>query len=141
MINCKANYGTFLNRLNRIEELYDKSIVKAIHDNKNIALWFSRCPFLNDVCLNEEIFKNVKKQIGLYWFSSNALKKFANSPMTSCEKTEQNESLRILEYGDRIYCHTSSRTIESINTEEDLLKLKDKWGCKVEYMSAKGNYL
>lgn len=112
-----------------------------MHDNHNIALWFSRRPFLENATINHDIFKNVKKQIGLYWYSKEAILKFINSPMTACEVAEMNESLRILENGDKMYCHTSKTIIVSINTEDDLLKLKNDWKCCVEYKSVKDNNL
>lgn len=52
-----------------------------------------------------------------------------------------NEFLRILENGDKMYCHTLKTIIESINTEDDLLKLKNNWKCYIEYKSVQGNSL
>jgi len=100
-------------------DVYNTDKVKVVFDLNNYALYFSRSiiPFQRN---NMAVFKHV----GLYVFRKEFLLHFALMKRTKLEIAEELEQLRILENGYKIKIVKVSKDSISIDTEEDLKKLK-----------------
>ncbi|WP_035291745.1 3-deoxy-manno-octulosonate cytidylyltransferase [Clostridium sp. KNHs214] len=81
-------------------EINNPNIAKLITDKNGYAIYFSR----STIPFNRDKIDNIKyyKHIGVYGYTKEFLKKFANLPQTSLEITEQLEQLRAIESGYKI---------------------------------------
>jgi len=101
------------------EEFRSPDVVKAIIDEKNFALYFSRSPIptlLNPV-LNESYFY---KHIGIYAYNKDFLFTFKKLPASYLETHEKLEQLRALEHGYRIKVIETKFETVGVDTPEDL---------------------
>jgi 3-deoxy-manno-octulosonate cytidylyltransferase (CMP-KDO synthetase) len=121
--------STPVTRIKSEEDLYNPNITKVVMDRYGFALFFSAslipCPrayFLK----KQPFFGKLEffKHIGVYAFRKNFLLKFKTLPSGPLEKFEQLEQLRILENGYRIKVVIISRDSISVDTLEDIRKLK-----------------
>ncbi len=115
-------------RIERMEEVNDKSVVKAVFDAKGRALYFSRSPIPYPRCGGGVWYKH----IGPYGWRRDFLLDFASSGQTPLEKTESLEMLRVLERGHAIQCVRAARDTIEIDTPDDLVKIE-------KYFSASGS--
>lgn len=98
-----------------VEVADSASNVKAIVDNNNKALYFSRSLIPHGA--NEFLY-----HIGIYGFRKDALNKFVKLAPSSLELSEKLEQLRALQNGMSIgVCHVANIPI-SVDTQEDLDK-------------------
>lgn len=106
----------------------DAANVKVLHDLQHDAIFFARnLPFPL-----EYYGSSVAQQLGLYFYSRNALTSFLQSPPVALERNEENESFRFLMNGWRMYCSITERNVFSLNTHEDVQKLSLATGMKLE---------
>lgn len=112
------NMATLVYPSSKIEEFQNSNIVKAVVDNNDFALYFSRSPIPS--CSEEKqdgfIFL---KHLGVYGYKMNFLQKITLLPTSSLEKKEKLEQLRVLENGYKIKVIRSAFDSESVNIEED----------------------
>lgn len=122
----KIRYATFAKRIESEEYLYDPNRVKVIFDRDDIALWFSRfpIPFLQGVNRNRAARFDYYYHIGVYFFRRDRLLAFHRLPQSRLEKAESLEQLRILENQGRIRIFKINSRIYSIDTRDDLKRLK-----------------
>ncbi|MDO5116847.1 MAG: 3-deoxy-manno-octulosonate cytidylyltransferase [Synergistaceae bacterium] len=107
-------------RIEKMEELEAKDVVKVVFDAKRRALYFSRSPIpypRNDGGV-------WYKHIGPYGWRRGFLLDFAASEQTPLEKTESLEMLRVIENGYAIKCVAAMRDTIEIDTPDDLLKIE-----------------
>ncbi|MCC8417697.1 MAG: 3-deoxy-manno-octulosonate cytidylyltransferase [Rickettsia endosymbiont of Bryobia graminum] len=98
-----------------IETADSASNVKAIIDNRNKALYFSRSLIPHGA-------SKFLYHIGIYGFRKDALNKFVKLPPSSLELSEKLEQLRALQNDMSIgVCHVTNIPI-SVDTQEDLDK-------------------
>lgn len=132
------NVVTPICKIEYLSELLDTNFVKVVVDKKNFALYFSRSviPFLRDefeikqqnfIVKNTEAVRNYQffRHIGVYGYKRNFLFKFLRLPMGRLEKVEKLEQLRILEYGYKIKTVLVDEKPISVDTKEDLDKVKE----------------
>lgn len=114
--------ATAIKEIEDEEELNNPNIVKVVKDKDNFALYFSRAalPYLRDKDFKPAYFKH----IGLYAYTKDFLYVFKNLPVSSLEKAEKLEQLRVLEAGFRIKTVISPFDSYGVDTEEDLSKVE-----------------
>lgn len=95
-----------------------ESNVKAVVDNNNKALYFSRAVIPHGA-------KEFLYHVGIYGFKAGALEKFVHLEQSKGETTEQLEQLRALDNGMSIGVCYSNEVPISVDTPEDLAKARD----------------
>lgn len=97
------------------DELENPAVVKVATDSEGFALYFSRhaIPFPR-----EERAGPVKKHVGIYAYTREALESFAGWPQSLLEKAEALEQLRFLENGTRIKMSRGEGTEMAVDTPE-----------------------
>jgi len=119
-----VSMATIMKRLKDPQEINDPNVVKVVVDKDSFALYFSRSPI---PCLaqNSKVESPVYyKHIGLYGYTKDFLFTYRNLPISSLEKTECLEQLRVLEEGFRIKVLETKYDTVGIDTPQDLEKLK-----------------
>lgn len=117
--------------------------VKVVCDKNAYAIYFSRLPipfsralwlkapgekgwdnFFSQYSLSDIQRTGVKKHVGIYGYRRETLLKFSQWPSTPLEIEEELEQLRALEYRIKIKMVMTQESSPSIDTPEDLQKLK-----------------
>jgi 3-deoxy-manno-octulosonate cytidylyltransferase (CMP-KDO synthetase) len=128
----KIQTSTPVKKITSGDELLDPNVVKVVIDEKGFALYFSRSvvPFLRMDADQKVWIKrhDYYKHIGLYVFRKEFLLTFTQWESSPLEQAEQLEQLRILEHGQRIKCVVTEHDSFSVDTHEDLERLKDRIG-------------
>jgi len=102
----------------------DPNVVKVVADKNNFALYFSRAaiPYCRE---GSEAKKPLYyKHIGLYGYTKDFLFTYRNLAVSSLEKTECLEQLRVLEEGFRIKVIETKFDTVGVDTPSDLEKVK-----------------
>ena len=113
------------------EEYLDPNAVKVVTDRDGFALYFSRSP----IPYSRKGFSGLPgqpyKHIGLYVFRRDFLFEFTKMKPTALELSESLEQLRALENGHRIKVVEVRYNPVSVDTPEDLEKVRTivKGGC------------
>jgi 3-deoxy-D-manno-octulosonate cytidylyltransferase len=97
------------------EDLENPAVVKVATDLSRYALYFSRYPIPFPRNPREE---RVKKHVGLYAYRRDALRRFAEWPMSPLEAAESLEQLRFMENGVRIFMAEAEGTELAVDTPE-----------------------
>lgn len=112
--------ATAVKVLDKEKDVSDPNVVKAVLDNAQNALYFSRAPipFNRD----ERAFKELKyyKHLGIYGYRKDFLMKFKDLPPSALEQTEKLEQLRVLSAGYKIKAVITPHDAVSVDTEQDL---------------------
>lgn len=123
----ETKIASLVYKVNRPEDLTNKSEVFVTFDKYNNALYFSRAviPELKDVNKSEWFGKiDFYKHIGLYAYTPDALELFASLPQTSLEIAEGLEQNRWLENGHSIKLALTDKESFPVDTQEDLDKIR-----------------
>jgi 3-deoxy-manno-octulosonate cytidylyltransferase (CMP-KDO synthetase) len=119
-----APVATVIKPVDKEEDLNNPNIVKVVIDKRGYALYFSR----STIPFNREAveFKTLKyyKHLGIYAYQKSFLMSFQKLPRSILEETEKLEQLRVLEAGYKIKTTLTDRETISIDTAEDLEKVK-----------------
>ena len=101
------------------KELNSKNTIKVVKNNKNEALYFSRqvIPFDN------QPKTKFYKQVCIIPFERNFLFKYAKLKHRSLEVSESIDMLRVLESGFNVNLVETNKTVQSVDTKEDLSKV------------------
>lgn len=96
-------------------EADDPAVVKVVTDNRDRALYFSRSriPFER-----QQSGVQLKKHVGLYAYTRDALRRFSQWEPTPLERTEMLEQLRFLENGIAIQMKRAAATALAVDTPE-----------------------
>lgn len=119
----KFDVATFASKIKSAEELTNPNCVKAVRSNAGGAVYFSRSPvpYFRDENIYEWHEKfDYWKHIGVYAYTSKALKAFVELEQSPLEKVEKLEQLRLLEAGYKFQCVELNRQLIGIDTAEDL---------------------
>lgn len=125
--NSKAKIATLVKKISSSDELFDPNVVKAVMDNSNNALYFSRHPIpMLRGADNMNWLDNFTffKHIGIYGYRTNILKTIANMPAGKLEQAEKLEQLRWLENGIPVTVGITDYESVAIDTPDDLIKLE-----------------
>ena len=123
----KTQIATLVKKITSVDELFNHNNVKAILNNRNETIYFSRSPIPYNKNFPEQEwlkYSTYYKHIGIYGYRTEVLKTIAQLPKTNLEITESLEQLRWIENG---YCIKAEITLQesiAIDTPEDLMKVK-----------------
>ncbi len=108
-------------RINSSKDYKNLNIPKLVFDENNYLLYMSR----STIPASKKFkFKEAYKQVCIYSFPKEKLKKFQNKNKTRFEKIEDIEILRYLELGHKVkMIRLSSKSI-SVDTKKDLNKIR-----------------
>lgn len=107
-------------KIENMDEVDSKDVVKAVFDRCGMALYFSRSPVPYPRNCGGEWYKH----IGPYGWRRSFLLDFASMEQTPLEKTESLEMLRVLERGRSIKCVKAARDTIEIDTPDDLVRIE-----------------
>lgn len=116
--------ATLRKRIDDSALINDPNVVKVVVDRSDFALYFSRAaiPYL---AVNSDIKEPVYyKHIGLYAYTKDFLFTFKKLPVSTLEKTEKLEQLRVLEEGFRIKAIETKYDTIGVDTPDDLERIK-----------------
>lgn len=119
--------GTLVKKITDPTELFNHNNVKVILNKDMQAIYFSRSPIpYNRNFPEQEWLKHSTyyKHIGIYGYKVSVLKELAALEKTNLEITESLEQLRWIENGYRIKAAVTSLESISIDTPDDLLKIR-----------------
>ena len=122
-----VSIATLVKQISNIEELINHNTVKVILNKKREAIYFSRSPIpYNRNFPEQEWLKHSTyyKHIGIYGYRSSILNEIATLAKTNLEVTESLEQLRWIENGYTIHVAITKHESISIDTPEDLEKVK-----------------
>jgi 3-deoxy-manno-octulosonate cytidylyltransferase (CMP-KDO synthetase) len=114
--------STICYRITNKSEIQNPNIVKVVFDKDNFALYFSRSTVPYDRDNSNSI--RYYKHIGLYVYRKDYLLKLIKLKPTKLETAEKLEQLRILEAGEKIKVVETKIDSHSVDTKEDLKKIK-----------------
>ena len=100
----------------------DPNVVKVVVDRRNFALYFSRSPL--PYRRNAAAPYAPRQHVGLYAYRRDFLLEFPRLAPTPLEQAESLEQLRALEHGFRIRMAETDRAPESVDTPEDLERVR-----------------
>lgn len=100
----------------------DPNVVKVVLDRAGFALYFSRSPL--PYRRSADVLYEPLQHVGLYAYRRDFLQTFPALPRTPLEQIESLEQLRALEHGYRIRMVRTSRPPESVDTPEDLERVR-----------------
>lgn len=100
----------------------DPNVVKVVTDSAGFALYFSRSPL--PYRRNADTAYAPRQHVGLYAYRRDFLTQLTRLAPTPLEKIESLEQLRVLEHGFRIRMAETARAPESVDTPEDLERVR-----------------
>lgn len=113
--------ATVVKKSYSLEEFKSPDVVKAILDQKNFALYFSRSPIPTLLKPNEKNKESFfYKHIGIYAYNKEFLFTFKKLPPSYLETSERLEQLRALEAGYKIKAIETKFETVGVDTPEDL---------------------
>lgn len=110
--------ATVVKKSTSLEEFNSPDVVKAIIDDRNFALYFSRAPI--PALLKPGLECYFYKHIGIYAYNKDFLFTFKKLPASYLETYERLEQLRALEHGYRIKAIETKFETVGVDTPEDL---------------------
>jgi 3-deoxy-manno-octulosonate cytidylyltransferase (CMP-KDO synthetase) len=133
LINCfedkDTDIATLVKNVHQIKEIDNPSVVKVVINNKDQAMYFSRSiiPYVREVPKEKWTeYCDFYRHVGIYGYTSKALEKITQLPISSYEAIEKLEQLRWLENGFTIKVAYTDVDSESIDTPEDLDRILGK---------------
>jgi 3-deoxy-manno-octulosonate cytidylyltransferase (CMP-KDO synthetase) len=100
----------------------DPNVVKVVCDQNGFALYFSRSPL--PYRRVPSVPYAPRQHVGLYAYRRDFLALLTTLAPTPLEQTESLEQLRVLEHGYRIRMVETNRAPESVDTPEDLERVR-----------------
>ena len=101
----------------------DPNVVKVVTDLSGFALYFSRSPL--PYRRSPDAPYAPRQHVGLYAYRRDFLDRLTTLPPTPLEQAESLEQLRVLEHGYRIKMVPTDRAPESVDTPEDLERVRE----------------
>jgi 3-deoxy-manno-octulosonate cytidylyltransferase (CMP-KDO synthetase) len=106
------------------EEIDDPGVVKVVVDRHGYALYFSRYPVPYQREEGTGSSGGRLKHLGLYAYRADFLQAFSRMEPTPLEQAEKLEQLRALENGERIFVVLTEHDAVSVDTPEDLARVR-----------------
>lgn len=125
--NAETQIATLIKKITSSSELFNHNNPKVVINKNEDAIYFSRSPipYNRNFPEHDWIKQNTYyKHIGIYGYRSTVLLEIAQLPKTNLEIAESLEQLRWVENGYRIKTALTSFESISIDTPDDLLKIK-----------------
>jgi 3-deoxy-manno-octulosonate cytidylyltransferase (CMP-KDO synthetase) len=125
--NPETQIATLVKPISFIEDIFNPNCVKVVFDRNHRALYFSRSP-IPYIRGKENSLWNVHhqffKHLGIYAYRTDVLKEITHLQQSPLELAESLEQLRWLENGYRIMVEETAFETISIDTPEDMEKIK-----------------
>lgn len=132
LMNCFKNQetqiATLVKPITSNEDVFNPNHVKAVIDKHNRAMYFSRSPIpylRNKETSGWNTQHEYYKHLGIYAYRTEVLKELTTLQQTSLEIAESLEQLRWLENGYFIMVEKTEFESLSVDTPEDLEKIKN----------------
>ncbi len=125
MLDGQTALATLIKKIDDPEQLVNPNVVKAIRNQHNEAIYFSRSPVPHIRNKNQTEwlqYHTFYKHIGMYAYRADALEKITKLPTSSLEQAESLEQLRWIENGFKIKVAETHLETIGIDTPEDLEK-------------------
>lgn len=125
--DSSTELATLVAKVQRLDDLFNESEVFVVSDKNNFALYFSRSviPHIRGTHKSKWLDHHTfYKHVGLYGYSYNALKSFAEMEQTTLELTESLEQNRWIENGGRIKVAVTGYDSIPVDTIDDLKKVR-----------------
>ncbi|MFA5092648.1 MAG: 3-deoxy-manno-octulosonate cytidylyltransferase [Candidatus Omnitrophota bacterium] len=126
MEDRSINMVTLMKKIENITDAADPNVVKVVVDKDNFALYFSRAPIPFLASGSEITQATYYKHIGLYGYTKDFLFTYKNLPVSTLEKTEKLEQLRVLQEGFKIKVIETNYETIGVDTPEDLQRVKEQ---------------
>lgn len=109
------------------EEVENPNVVKVVFNKEKQALYFSRSiiPYLRDKGVDDYLIKYGWKHLGLYGFNKKAINFIKQCEISDLEVGESLEQLSWLYQGIKIYCVEVEKDVASVDTYQDLQKIRN----------------
>lgn len=120
--SSKVQMGTLVRPL-ALEDLTTSHVVKALLNQHDEAIYFSRLPIPYTRLTPEEPVEACWQHIGLYIYQKSFLKVFCETPPPLLERAESLEQLRALWLGAKIRATKTNYRSMGVDTPEDILKV------------------
>lgn len=120
-VDLSASVVNFYTEVHDESELYDANAVKVVISKGGRALYFSRysIPYHDEKTKRSDAELVVYKQIGVYAFTGEMIRKYAELKMSSLEALEGIGLLRLLEHDIDIHMRYTAHDSISVDTPED----------------------
>ena len=116
-----ADISTLIRPIETEEEFLNPNLVKAVTDNFNYALYFSRASIPYQRNKNKAV---AYAHIGLYAYKRDALLKMTQLEQSSLETAESLEQLRAIQNGIKIKTNIVNYKPIGIDTKEDFVEVQ-----------------
>jgi 3-deoxy-manno-octulosonate cytidylyltransferase (CMP-KDO synthetase) len=130
MEDKKLNISTLAVKFDNAKDIQNPNKVKVVFDRNGYALYFSRSVIPYTADCTDLTIENEKyyKHIGLYAYRKKFLLNLPGLKRSYIEDKEKLEQLRFLENGERIKVIITANDSLSVDTEEDLQKIRALYG-------------
>ena len=134
--NSDLRFGTLRAKIRETNDIFDSNCVKVVVDLNDFALYFSRAPIpfargLMNLRGGHAGFSGTPderpdywKHLGLYIYQRDFLLEYTQWPSGNLEQIERLEQLRAMEHGIRIICPLTQYDTISVDTPNDLKRVK-----------------
>ena len=128
----EASVATLHEPITSLEDFRDPNIVKAVADQRGMALYFSRAPvpwprdwFAQDGCVTLPENFPAQRHIGIYAYRAALLDRFVTWPQAPLEQIEALEQLRVLAQGENIHlAEACAKVPGGVDTDADLERVR-----------------
>lgn len=121
----RLSMATLAKKIDNPAEIHDPNVVKVVFDKDNFALYFSRAAIPHYAQNSEVKTLTYYKHIGLYSYTKDFLFTYRNLPVSTLEKVECLEQLRVLQEGYRIKVIETRHETIGVDTPEDLERVRE----------------
>ncbi len=125
--DSRTEMATLITPVIRMEDLFNASEVFVVFNKDQFALYFSRevIPHIHGMHKTKWLENNTyHKHLGLYGYTSKALKQFAELPQSNLELTESLEQNRWIENGGNIKLAITQYDSIPVDTIDDLERVR-----------------
>ena len=121
----EADVASLCSLITDPDEVFNPNAVKVVRDENNYALYFSRAPIpwdRDNFAEKKITFKgSYYRHIGIYAYTAGFLRRYITWSVSTLEKIESLEQLRILSKGEKIYIPSVKKAPEAgVDTQDDL---------------------
>ena len=121
MINSESKMGTLASKIEDVNDLENKNIVKVLTKKK---LDEDQFPEAKTFMRNSSNMNNIYHHIGIYCYSNETLKKFVKLNQSKDEIKNRLEQLRALDNNIKVNVALAKSSPIGVDTKEDYLALK-----------------
>jgi 3-deoxy-manno-octulosonate cytidylyltransferase (CMP-KDO synthetase) len=125
ILTVDAEMATAVTPIRSREERLDPSVVKAVLNDQDEAMYFSRSPIPYIREPEDEAIAVFWRHIGMYAYKTGFLRELVTHPAGNLERVEKLEQLRALQLGARIRAVVTGAAGLGVDCPEDLARVKE----------------